>query len=442
MNINTPETFTLLNFNRLQQIIHEWIENYPKLHFTKISLYQYTPKLATILNHYNFVFGLVFEVLDCDRFTQQFEQFRSDIADFDKRKIFSLIGNSLANAYITPPSPSYDFWQDWSFYLITVNRLGMSSYYVTASDNLISHIQTQKDHWVLFENEQLRGENDSITFDRPIEVLSRKIDALIRALHLPKNFNRLDLDDRLRDFKVEYEIKLHEYIIKYFDLTIKKEQAHLLYTNNNNDQPKFIEEGETFFIYFNEIGKRLKKTKGLNYIHYLIKNKDKVINKNHLYNEYNPAPEVNNPKFIESEINNPVYKEEGEIERDKYLNYSNFFSQCIEDSPDLKAVKEYKKELKSIEQELEQAKDNHDLAMIEKLENDKKAIIKELKKYHYSKNYNDPISKNVGKAIKKAINNVKLQNPELADHLKEAIPQPYASKLKYNPDSDLEWITE
>ena len=108
----------------------------------------------------------------------------------------------------------------------------------------------------------------------------------------------------------------------------------------------------------------------------------------------------------------------------------------------------YKKSLADIECRLQEAKNNNDFGTQEKLEKEKADIMATLTKAagfgKHGKKLNSEFDKyrlSAGNAIVRAIDKIEKHIPVLAEHLRDAIPNPHSgTSLSYRPSKQINWM--
>lgn len=108
----------------------------------------------------------------------------------------------------------------------------------------------------------------------------------------------------------------------------------------------------------------------------------------------------------------------------------------------------YKKSLADIEYHLQEAKNNNDFGTQEKLEKEKADIMATLTKAagfgKHGKKLNSEFDKyrlSTGNAIVRAIDKIEKHIPVLAEHLRDAIPNPHSgTSLSYRPSKQINWL--
>ena len=171
-------------------------------------------------------------------------------------------------------------------------------------------------------------------------------------------------------------------------------------------------DGERWKVRFQGVESLLENCVGLEYIHILLQNQGKNMVLEELLSEQKKVM----VKFFGSDL---IHKEQ--------------------------ARSDYKKRLREIEQERDQAEKNNDEAALERLEGEKGSIIKQLELEYFGhkkklKSDSDKARGSIGNAILRAIERINKNIPGLANHLKEAIKKPHSGiSQSYNPPQKTEW---
>jgi hypothetical protein len=194
---------------------------------------------------------------------------------------------------------------------------------------------------------------------------------------------------------------------------------------------KFIKNGEYYDINYAKHEFKLKSTKGLDYLHYLIKNKMESYTPEDLYYEINPRESAE-----ESSSSNAI----AAIQNEELSLISE--SRLADEYIDSKAKDEYLQAVKSIEEELVEARQNNDNGKIEQLEAKKIFYIRELQNNKFAAKVHHPCRQKVGKALKDALKKIGNNDEQLARHLKKSLTRLSGTNHKYEPNPDLDWITE
>lgn len=203
-----------------------------------------------------------------------------------------------------------------------------------------------------------------------------------------------------------------------------KDVEHVTTPNNT-----FRLKGQKWEIAFN--GKKplyYDDYKGLHYIHHLIQHSPK---------EFGALALANlNKKGDRTKILN-------QCEAEELTDSSTFKEQEILDS---KAKKEYKERLNEIDKELEEANKNNDIGQIEKLEEEKQAIVDELKnataikgKPRHFSDEPEKARKMITEAIKRSLEAIKEHDKDLYEYLDKHIKT--GTTFFYNPEQSTDWVT-
>lgn len=414
MSTDNHETFSLLNLAKVQGVAQKIMDSFPKLHFTQVKIYKNSPKLSAYLEHYKKYYALVFEVIDYDCYTQQYEDLKDCLRPPYEMKLASLIGNDLAGTYRHTPSPEFNFWDEWDFHLTTTNRRDVINDQCTPTDSFLDQAENF-DFVILAENHGLVNINDLNRLDDALTELAEKISTLGYSL---EKADSLDVADEMRLRKIEYENKLHTFLDNNSDLNNFSRKN----LSGKPAQAAFIEKEMFFEIFFNGKKIHIKKSKGALSLHYLIERKGKYVPKTDIDIHLNPAPPADQ-KYSDpqSNISSSIHSEQSA-------------------RTDIRPLEGYKSRLNDLEEELEKAELNHDQGKIAKLKSDKEALIREIKAAYHKESPN--YVKNIGKAIKRTISDIKQDHKELSEHLDRYIITPNGKDTCYSPNPDINWRTE
>ncbi|EFI34079.1 hypothetical protein Dthio_PD1419 [Desulfonatronospira thiodismutans ASO3-1] len=424
--------FPLLNLDMVQEFAEKILSHFPYLHATKVTLYKNTPRLAAFLPRYKTTYILVIEVLDLDRYTQQYEELKEYLKPPFNQKLFSLTGDALAGTYFNPPPPEYNHWDEWDFHLVTVNWKNIPSDYITVSKHFVTHAQ-QSESTAIFSNDKAISLNDKITVNRKLQVLCSRIEYFS---------NRIEQHDKIEDqyiltkLREKFQHTFHDFIQKSTDLCININKNVLpgdqtkITMDDDFFDASFIDNGNHFIVTYNQITNTYTKKRGFIYLRYILQNKGNEVSHKEILHELNPTPltEINN---INSEDN---------------VEIRNEIDESVGSTPDEKAFEDYKERYLEMEEEIEDARRNKNYVLLEELMKEKEFYDSEFKNLYYTKKYGHinktekKIVNTVGKRLNEAIQTILTDNQELGDHLKKNIT-PHGH-IKYRPSPDLHWKFE
>lgn len=202
-------------------------------------------------------------------------------------------------------------------------------------------------------------------------------------------------------------------------------------THGESSKYKFIKHGEYYDISYDGHSFRLKSTKGLDYLCYLIKNKRKSYTPEDLYYAINPRECTEESKTLNAKF--AIQNEELTLTSEARL---------ADEYIDKRSKGEYVDAIKEIEVELIEARQNHDIGKIEQLEEKKAHCIRELLNNRLAAKVLHPCRQKIGKALKEALKKIGNNDEQLARHLKKSLTRLSGTNHKYEPDPDLDWITE
>jgi len=199
----------------------------------------------------------------------------------------------------------------------------------------------------------------------------------------------------------------------------------------------FIKKGDFWQIAYNGIDTLLKDTTGLNYIAELIKNPKQGISVMFLLSEmdsnYSPAATGRFKKMKREEL-----EEQG---------IGNVGGDGTQKTADALTEKEFKEVINDLNAELQEAEDNLDSYRIEEIKDKKEEFLEWASReygitedHHTSRVIEGPdekARKAVSMAIKRAIDNIGEEIPDLALHLKHFIQK--GKTCTYYPDREIPW---
>lgn len=424
MSTENPEAlaFSYLNLEKVKSVAQTLIDSFPKLHFTQVKILKNSPKLAACLDDYKKYYVLVFEVIDVDCFTQQYEELKESLRHPFKKKLSSIIGNSLGETYRQAPRPDYPFWDEWDFHLTTVNRRDVINDQFTPTDSFLDQAESF-DFVILIENKELMDSNDGIRLDGVLLEIEDKISTISHSLE--KNDSLEDID-KLKLLKLEYENKLHDLLVDSINLN----KASSKDLSGEPAQAEFIDKGEVFQISFSEREIQIKKLKGARSLHYLIERKGEYVPKIDLDIHLNPAPpsdqeysETSGQKYSDLEINEDSTRHRRNPTESISVRLKKLYSQ-----------------IKDVDEQIAEAKRNNDQREIERLIGIKSQLQKAIDDIL---NRDLPVYvKNIGKVINRTIKNIGEHHKELGKHLSDSIKNLYGKETGYLPNPDITWRTK
>lgn len=426
--------FPLLNLGMVQEFAEKILSHFPYLHVTKVTLYKNTPRLAAFLPRYKTTYILVIEVLDLDRYTQQYEKLRKYLKPPFDQKLFSLTGDALAGTYLNPPSPEYNYWDEWDFHLVTVNRKNVPIDYITASEDFATQAQ-QPESTIIFSNDKSISLNDEITVNRNLQVLCSRIEYFSNRI---EQYDRIEDLYTLKKLKTKFQHLLQNFIQTNTDLEVGIEaQKHVnldtqqVLCSSESNQALFREDVDGYRIGFYNNINFYPKHKGFKYLKHILTNMNRKVNTIDMINKYNP-------KHINEISSDTVSTED--------FSTSDVLSSKLP-ILDNAAIKDYQNKFNEFNEEEKQAKDMNDQGWIEQVKMKKYNLIKQFQEYYYHRKYGhkdeaqDKAIKAAGQRIKKAIVQIKNKDEALGTHLAQNI-RPFARSHYYQPSLEIHWVSD
>jgi len=111
------------------------------------------------------------------------------------------------------------------------------------------------------------------------------------------------------------------------------------------------------------------------------------------------------------------------------------------------ALADYKKAVVELEGEMDEARENNDLATISRLQQDEDLLIKEINAEGFRSKYrqgwdegNEKARKRISNGISRTIKDIESHSEDLASHLKKSL-FPFEAPYSYRPTPPIDWIT-
>ncbi len=229
-----------------------------------------------------------------------------------------------------------------------------------------------------------------------------------------------------------------------YNVYIERKTIREIKENDSNEEEfsfnKFVRVGEYFKIVYDEHELLLKRSKGLEYIAYLIKNKGHHFTPSEIYNVFNPHNPSTQNKLPYTSTAKQKFQQLKDLEEENiYVHSGRYYTSS---SSQKRTTENYALRLEEIEQELSEYGLYYTTEKIDKLHEEKEWIISELRHHKFSTFYNDPCRDKVGKAIQSAFKKIKANNSIVANHFKQFISTPRGNKITYNPGPNIDWITD
>jgi hypothetical protein len=214
----------------------------------------------------------------------------------------------------------------------------------------------------------------------------------------------------------------------------EKSEAKSTLTTSMAEENIFRNEGDFWkIIYHGERVRPLKDTKGFRYLAILLQNPEQSFHVLDLVRLVNGN-------------DNPIKESYSRMSRERLseeeLNLSNFgdAGQVI----DGKALSEYKKKIKELEEDIDEAENNNDYARLEMLKQEKEFLEQQILaatdlkgRIRKLDNGSDRARKAVSVSIRASIGKIHKQHPELGQHLKNSIKTGFS--CSYLPDKPISW---
>ena len=197
---------------------------------------------------------------------------------------------------------------------------------------------------------------------------------------------------------------------------------------------KFLKKGDYWHIVFEGDEFFLEDYKGLHYIYFLLQNPHEEFHVLQLFSNIAGTATAGVQKYYQSMSNEQLAQE------NLYINGSHNSDQLY----DLQALNEYKNDLDSLEEDIIEAENNHDLERVAQLKESKQFIIDEIKKStgkdrkpRSFSNQQEKARKAVSNSISRVLSSIKKYHPSLFFHLRNSINT--GLHLSYIPEKNIEW---